>query len=418
MSRVRTRQVDAQKRLKWKGIDTSFYGGSPPSSASAVTYYDKKSSITDEVSPRFSSRPFNPCSHTRIEASPIIPGSWRAYWGDEFKGLFEIETMFVGPGQDTFQVPEVEIPWNDLVRGLASQIKGLLQTKSLIGVTLKELPATVRMVKNPFGLLRGDWRRLAGRSPAAKLAKLGANLWLEGQYGWSAGYYDLQNLAGSLAKVYDSTARLTDQGEALQRFTEREFVVGSKPDPTMSDASWAYYKDNGEWSTAQGGMYRLLPQGPWVTTAVLSCKRMGRDIPVYSLGSRIAQAFGATSRDILSSLWEATPYSFVVDWVVDFDSVLGLLDRRYLLSEGVESLGYSMKSSLEFKGEYTPGTPWEDVYEISRIEVPSVFQGTSGFVTSYQRTAGLPTSEGVLISEGLSALQLANLASLVLQRLA
>jgi len=78
-----------------------------------------------------------------------------------------------------------------LVEALARDVKGLINSKSLLAVTIKELPETIEMVRNPFGLLKHGWRLIAGKSTAAQLARKGSNLWLEYQYGWKSSYYDL-----------------------------------------------------------------------------------------------------------------------------------------------------------------------------------------------------------------------------------
>lgn len=91
------------------------------------------------------------------------------------------------------------IDWSDLIDQVANGMSGAIKARTNILVTLAQIGQTIRMIKNPFGLLNLPvWKRLRfSRASASLLAKEASNIWLEKRYGWDNFRLDLVALGGA-----------------------------------------------------------------------------------------------------------------------------------------------------------------------------------------------------------------------------
>jgi len=316
------------------------------------------------------------------------------------------------------------IPWTEMVVSLADQVSGRLQTKSLILVTLKEMASTIRMVKNPFGLLKANWRHIAHTLTAKQLARAGANIWLEGQYGWKASYNDLSNFAKSAATYYDACTPIFDSsGDQEVPFHASVRIPYSPPAPTTSHAAWKTSVDKLLPAVnSAAGLYRFVAESAeaW---AHVSCRKGRAVAQSFHKVKKIFEALGATPRDILPVLWEIVPYSFVVDWFINTNDLMSGLfvnESRDYLTETVSTIGYSTVVQLNYHAEWIPGGPYNapSGYIPTSCYAPRGFNGQSAKICSVRRTRGFPVSDNYMKSKGLSLTQSLSGVSLLIQRLA
>lgn len=387
-------------------------------------------------------RPCRPVDHTLIRASRIAKDRWTSptysyYWpgvGSYSDIITYPDDIWVTPSnwQSTISSLNNEadgFDWSNLVVTLARQVKGIVESKSLLAVTLKELPATIRMVRNPFGLLRHDWRKIAKRSTAAELARKGANLWLEYTYGWKSAYYDIGNFAVSTAKYMVSTQRYRDRG--LERYGKAALSSLQTPSPSMDDATWSYWKNQVENCAVISNNFplRVVFDAPVVRYNV-SCKAsalLGEQI--LSL-TRLISSYGLSADQIVENIWEVVPYSFVVDWFVNTKKIFNafrLNDAlKTLWSARVHELCYSMKIGCTYRAQALSNAIassfnwWQVWSHLSKPQPSTVTLGEPGQIGHYVRQIGIPSGLGTgsfWSNQGLSVSQGVSGFSLLFQRL-
>jgi len=267
------------------------------------------------------------------------------------------------------QIP-IQLPagdWSGLARKLSDQLNGRIDEGSLLGVSAIELAKTVAMIRNPFNLLKPDWKRHAsprGRPPrtAAILQrdegalKRASNIWLEHRYGWNALWQDIKSVAKTTSKMLADEGPV-DDGGGLDAITNKEEFFGIMPQEVYlqgdSPAYWdptGYYVRN--WAkVGAGGAFRARLRSVGKSSAVyrVGCKQVVETAHRWSRSKRLINAYGLDASSIASVLWEIVPFSFVVDWFVD---PLGIWrapsDRQRLHSSDVRGLCSSLKIKADF----------------------------------------------------------------------
>jgi len=344
-----------------------------------------------------------------------------------------IDIPFLSPNVLTTDFDMID--WVSLTVGLADDVKGLLQSKSQLAVTFVEMHKTWKMVRNPFSLLRGDWRHIAGKSTCSQLARRGANLWLEGQYGWKPLFGDLRNFCDSSARWLNAYNHHPSSAGS-RRFGSRAKYPGATPNPSVDNTTWRNmqtgYSINPIWSVSSppwNGM-RFVYQ-PRVVHAAVGCRASDQIMGQCGKIRQFLSQFGIDpQRDVLPTLWELVPYSFVVDWFINSQGIMNL--TRYndalgtLNQAGVFGLCYSVKAEMQYQAEVIPYCGGHGEWSwwvnscIGEMYCPTstCITGTSGKFTYYFRTLGLPPEQlPVLNGRGLSLSQLASGLSLLVQRL-
>jgi len=136
-----------------------------------------RESMVDVSAPHGDRSVFHACTHTKVcaarfqDSSSVIFPAFPCYdygyyqfvdsWA---QGLDE--TLWISP-EDLFFASALNsalasASWLDETVALARSVSGLVNSKTLLGATIKEIPETVRMVLNPFGLF-GLSTSMAGR---------------------------------------------------------------------------------------------------------------------------------------------------------------------------------------------------------------------------------------------------------------
>jgi len=448
MSRFRSRSVDvpADANFYWTAdqwqIDKFGYRYDYPAQnylnhylgSSSSLCYDKVawSEMTDD-SNRKAGQPFKSCTHLKCDSAcfqaSLISGKLWSFVDSDLTSHFLHTSpkgdVWVYPYKDlwysTINSKVVSADWNSEVIALANAVRGLVDSKALLAVTFKELPQAVGMVLNPFRLLVPDWRRRAGRSPAAHLAKRGANIWLEGQYGWKAAYIDLCNFAKATDKFISSTARFSRA--TSESYRQRSDTYFDGPPPTTSDADWSALV-----TSAKNGVSFSIPPTRIVfdrgrARTVVSCVCTDALERQISQIHKFLYAYGLSYEQIISSIWEALPYSFVVDWIVNINCTAQASQfqnaAKTLRDGSVSKLGYSVKSELTYHAEtiassYKSGFGYYWTQRNRPITDSEPVRSTVGRCSVYQRNAGMPpfatpsfwAGKGLLVSQGISGLSL------------
>jgi len=377
-------------------------------------------------------RSFNPCTHTKCEAG--ISSYHLRSWHGGFWASYITQDSCV-PVEMPSDPRSIGDHWGPMIVSLSDQVRSRNLPGSSLLVTLAELEKTIRMVKNPFGLLKPDWRQRAGSHSAAELFKRGANLWLEGRYGWQAAYLDLKGYAKSWLS-YDRLCQNEMSGPDPGRFSQRTSLsvapsewVGASRASLLGNSSLNYLRDKAGSSSSPvvNSTTAGVLVGPRMVTLNVGCKAKLYNDRIHSRFSKALQALKVTSSDILPALWELTPYSFVVDWFVDLQGISRLLGAKHLLCSAMCSdLGYSIKSETYFK-PFIWSTFWglhryvvkDGMY--SGIWDPWTHSWTSidGYCKSYTRVLGLPNTGVQSFFNGLdlSAIHRADGIGLIIQKM-
>jgi len=389
--------------------------------------------MTDELSTYINPRPVNSCSHTKVTASVIREDilMHSQYGTSVYNPTITWRLCDSVTPSDSWDGSS-EVQWSELTVGLADQVYGLVRSKAQLCVSLYEARKTWRMIRNPFSLLRKDWRHIAKTSTCRDLAKRGANLWLEANYGWKPLLYDVKNLAdscGRFARCFDSIGL----DRSTRRCGNRATYSYTLPPPTISDNEWTalisstppymYYGEGNDYP------YRFVFDKP-IVYACVGCVVRDQMINHASRLRRALSNFGCDpSRDLLPTLWEIVPFSFVVDWFVNTDAIMALprlsQAKARLDQVGVSGLCYSVKTVGTYRLQVIPvfsyqmyyADGWWNWQQAQTSSSHSVMTGTPGIYSKYLRSVGFPPDQTVLFSNrGLTVSNVITGLSLITQR--
>lgn len=174
---------------------------------------------------------------------------------------------------------------------------------------LRELPGMIRQLGR-FNLLKPSNRPGRGDS------RLPAQMWLSGNFGWAPLVSDLSKLMGfseSLAKREQEFDRIFAKGGTTRKMT---LYTNSSPAQT----SFTVSAGNVNRSLTATGMSSVKTWGTVrVKPSVLpSGNPIRRPPPDY-----VARAFlGLTANNISSNVWEALPWSWLIDYFINVGSYL------------------------------------------------------------------------------------------------
>lgn len=383
--------------------------------------------MDDELTPHgLPDRPFNPCTHTKVIGSSLktvapISVDYRSYpdrtW--EFRA-------YVGYHNSSASVP-TDI-WASLINSLASDVNGFVKPQSLLAVTLWELRQTYAMIRNPFNLLKPNWRAHASMHPARALIKKASDLWLEGLYGWKSCYYDIKGISAGLSKIACANPHQALEG-MQERWSRTQKGQCSLPSTIFpmggSEPYW-----NSLIADRKAGNYNMVDAfrvtnyaANWKAT--IGCKQRVAAVNDLRLWIQKFQTFGLDRQSILTTLWEIVPFSFVVDWFIDTQSIWSPLSMARLAAPDIRDLGCSNAIEESYRVEYFPvydpwryNSPWS--YDtVNEVRGAGPITGTTGTTKTYTRSSGLPSLSTILTifkSQGLNSLKLTSATSLIVQQ--
>jgi len=390
----------------------------------------------DDRYPRDRDR-YKEVSHTKFQAARFEAVSRKFRGAGEeigsFNQGFKWEGLSIGPTAP-FATPSYTLSWDSIVQDLGYQVRNLLNTKSQLLVTIAEAVKTYQMIRNPFGLLRKNWLKTAGNMTMSQLSKRGANLWLEGRYGWRPLYGDLKNFASSAAKLVTYVDR-HKSGEDNQFLAARRITEVGTPSPSSLTASEmdekvSYYATHhvDEW---QGGPSSF-PRASQVMQ-VCSCRRLREAFPqvtdccgLWEKAKGYTKLYAnalhmATPEDLFQTLWELVPYSFVVDWFVNVKGLIRPPRDEIFRSVGITRIGYSVKEETKYKValclcNVMTSLPGGGARTVEFAEDPIAWSDVDGTCSVYTRTEGLPDRDGFLNFGGLDVFQATDLLAMLRQR--
>lgn len=198
---------------------------------------------------------------------------------------------------------------------------------------LREMSATVGMLKNPFKVvkwvqkwassrskkrsLKDSFRSAHFRSTRAKnrhltvkeVSNIAADTFLESMYGWNPFVHDMlaiADLAGSALKKREQLRAEGDQKFRVMRTGSRVEPIGAAKDAQNYESKVAGGKTGCTWKYVYYGTLNVSPSAK----AEGALASIARTLNIDRLGY---------------AMWDAVPYSFVVDW---FLPVGDILDRQ------------------------------------------------------------------------------------------
>lgn len=394
-----------------------------------VTQYQRSYSLFfDSTTPPGSPRIPLACQHVKYRAAQSGFPSKHIVCPDPVPDLYL--DYFDFP-QMSRRLPTASSPdWAELAAKLVSQLNGAVQEGTLLGVSCMELSKTAAMFRNPFNLMRTDWRQAVKKLTPGELAKSSANLWLEHRYGWNALYHDIKSFAKTWNRIMTPSAV-----DALSYVYNR---YSAKSSTSITPLSTHYADGINYWlyamamwpKTDLGFGYYWTSRVRYLDAFAISyatCHQLQAALSPLARCHRTLKAFGLTTSDVVSTIWEAMPYSFVVDWFIDLQALGYKANLDRLRQHDIRNLSYSTKIEQTYEVDLilspyaaTWGEgPWHGFTNFSSTDVPfGTLKG--GRSTSYTRYPGLPDSVAFLdncTTSSLSVLQSISATSLILQRL-
>lgn len=329
-------------------------------------------------------------------------------------------------------------PWGGMLDDLAALADGKVSDACMLPVTLLELGKTVAMVRNPFSLLKPNWRKVARKRTALSLAKSASNVWLEGYYGWKSAYQDVCSVAKAThAFLSHPATRALEEGESSRLSVTRTTrtntpilmacgIPGSFWNSKVYQSTWSW-GISGDYSYC---LFRLRNVSDTVAHT-FGCRKFQDARERISQAKRILRYAGAGSwRDVRDTIWEVVPYSFVLDWFVDARGIWAPLNKWRLTQADIRDVGYSTKRIVMYDVECwhclgldvktRNATVWGGKTPDGGNRDGLLMSTSKGWCKSYARYPGFPPTlpvDATFLSHGLSRTQLLNGAALLLQKL-
>lgn len=356
---------------------------------------------------------FNPCLHNkRRSAEPSAYQRIVLLGATPFSIYCKTSAHIrVNPGSwepENWSTPD----WGGMINDLADDLNGAITDGVPILVSLAEASKTIQMVRNPFNLLKTNWRKAAKNLSARKLVKSGANIWLEKKYGWDSAIADVRNVSSTVSDCLSKGAN--------SLFEDGYSRVSQSQSETVSSGSWVYPKsDQSNWEDGwasyctgwHGGVHQ--PSFRYKANRSIiysvSCHQMQDLGQRWSRFKKFQRAFGIDTRGLFESLWEVVPFSFVVDWFVD---PLGLwripASLARLKAGDITHLGYTKVMRHQINVEVFPGYKGWDASPFNNYLWHYGFQklyGSVAYHDCFHRVVGTPPATSLITSclgKGLS----------------
>lgn len=371
--------------------------------------------IEDEIGPR-NGKVNRPCNHTVIQTT-IVPFSYESnpiymgYWADgilEYREVHKNKTYSGGtpPAGLWGSIGSLDIQQfhSKTISDSLEQIPTQLSLPNFL-LEIDDFGRTLDVLKQLQGFgyrsvkdLKLGLSTSGGRKNLVeRFTEYGANVHLAYQFGVKPMISDIQSSFDVIAKVQRRIAHLKrTRGKRIKIRRSKGFNL-----PLYPESRWFF----------SGPYYTK-----WTPTEGKTTLSMGLDIVQNLQGlddvSRLVTAYGSALgfNKPLSVLWEAIPFSFLVDYVTNIGAA------------------FQQPAFEAFEGKITALDGWSSVKtEVAatlEIGVPPSYGGFppvwSGAVyeykrKTYSRAAGIPTINGLVFDTKLSGVQAANIAALIRQ---
>lgn len=365
--------------------------------------HDSRESMADNLG---SKSQFNEVYHSRYSSVPVtvIPTNlepqpslqqwnWFTY-GYRYGGV----TIIDSPNLANWTEPYLPgIDWETLVSSVGSRCDGKMSASTGVLVSLAEMSQTVGMIKNPFGVLRKNWRRAAKSNTARELSKGAANIWLEWRYGWKNLYRDIKATSVAYQEVRNHILYLAQTSGSWTGISESEIQSAGAGSVILSTGT----SSNGTTWTVDSFTRKAIFS--------LDCYQE-ETVSKFTELELLMQRLGANN--VVEALWDLVPLSFTVDWFFDV-ARLTALNPIYFNRLKTRQVGFSVKKELK-ASILKVLTASNDQGQSQRDE----FGGSGIIWKSYERTKGFPPSSLTAgFFTGLTYTHLGDGAALMLQRL-
>lgn len=195
------------------------------------------------------------------------------------------------------------------VRGEAV-VKAMAKANSgdtLVGESLNDLQATIGMLRRPFqSSLKLLWKTMVKRrrhlDRIGDVTKASANAWLETRYGWKPLLMDIETI---ISQACIAQARL-----------QRRLVFRGTSMASLSSEGDFFVRLNGPLSGIRGSGSWQRSENYKASAGVIV------DVKPMTMFETIEKMLGFRGRDIPSTLWAITPFSFVADWFINVEEWL------------------------------------------------------------------------------------------------
>jgi len=274
----------------------------------------------------------------------------------------------------------------------------MLTSQNLL-VDLIQLEQTVMMVKHPFGMFK-KLPRSQRQLSLGSLSRGAASAFLEYKFGWENLYRSIAALANVWGEVRRHKAFLRESVDRWRTISARETY--SVPNPISNPMAIYSF-----------GQLHITPVDLRADiTAAFTLQIMRRNSDhVWSTMDLVTSRLGLN--DLVTALWDAVPYSFVVDWFTHVNRILTPRSPSFN-SFRLRRVGYSLSSKL-----YSAANVQLTSYGPTSGTVTREYKSKEGIVLrKYERCPGFPPNTGTVgLFGNLSITQLAEGAALIVQRL-
>jgi hypothetical protein len=261
------------------------------------------------------------------------PGGWGvgSLKGDALSCAFD---GIPGGGSSSNGVPHIDDGWQQRARdnALIKAYSTMNSSPVMGGEILSEVGKSVNMLRHPFKSavsLIWDIRRRKSRLIRSGLtaARASAQAWLEYRYGWKPLILDSIEIMRSTMRI----ATESREGFRVARGSAKDGRTYAIPyDAPIIGGAWrvaGMKTGTAEIAAHAGILYKQAPS---------------------SVPAEISRTLGLDARSIPGTLWELTPYSFVVDWFVGVGPWIEAVMPRSDISVISSWLTTVEKSSADF----------------------------------------------------------------------
>jgi len=379
------------------------------------------STISDVVGRR---KAFNPCSHskhysipvhlraylTRVKEAETVWEADRYHYAPAVPGEFEIKidgsihpSFFYGSNPESLPTMDA-IDWGKMVSEVGNQVSGAMQSRSNLIVSAVEVGKTIQMLRNPFNLIKSAKKlNIPKKATLKDLTKRSASAWLEWRYGWSNLVADTVAIASVMDEAAAHREYLLKYVGKDRPIHSREIVEKTVDVPYHTSTFLSYMP-----------LVEMVPRNLRVKrTAVFGCAVLNESYSnVFDFPALIKQRLGINR--IAEAVWDLVPFSFVVDWFVNVQKIMGI-DPTLWARHDIRYLGYSIKTETSIDIDFRCSFPaWDWIPEVVRT---CSVQGSVCNV-AYARSEGFPPGCDTLgVFGNLRKINVADGAALIVQRI-
>lgn len=398
-------------------------------------YWSTSDMYDDPTRPGVEVNPYKICNHSIVRAASIGESNIILQYSPPTPPL---EIGMTGAFRLATKPTPSAIDWTNLVVNLSEQVGKAVTSKFMGAVFLKELREGVAMIRNPFGLIT---KKLVRKIPRGMTAHTGSSLknmssfWLEYRYGWTPLLSDVTNFSKLLANFmnqpeFDAVLHNWQRLSASQRATVSAPSAWIYPSG-YSDSYWNYLAGYYGWPSLRFaddiGIFRYRTFD-YECNAHVTCEQFRAYGEVATVMQSLLAVLQLGSwQQIRDTLWEVLPFSFVVDWFINFNNIWKPIADTRLQDLDIRGLGWSLKTTQRYKCEtlvcfprpvYLSDSIWFGQYPVNAPGANRIISGGIGSSSLFTRTSGFPPlTDDVFRKQGLSVLQQLDGLSLSMQKI-